>query len=111
CCFVGSWREMKRMHHPSTQINKESLILDAAKEKGGTMHDVVADESVSAQAQLELEEELQEKVRLLHKVIDYQRNNVPYSSSDFTERHKVLVYNAFENLLQKYPIEMVDYLL
>ena len=111
CCFVGSWSNLRRMHHPSMQSNKESLVLDASKETGGTMHDMVADESADAQSQLELEEALRDKVQTLHDVIDFQRNSVPYSSSEFTVKHKLLVYDAFENLIRRHPVEMVDYLL
>jgi ribosomal protein L37AE/L43A len=111
CCFVGSWSELRRMHHPSIQSVKETLVLDATKESGGTLHDTLADESTTAEKQLELAEELKNKVQLLREVIDYQRNNVPYSSSEFTAKHKILVYTAFDNLLQRYPVEMTDYLL
>jgi hypothetical protein len=110
CCFVGSWVNLRRMHHPSVQINRENLILDATKDNSSTMHDIIADKSVSIQIQLELEEDLQKRILSLKEIIDYQRNSVPYSSSEFTVKHKILIYNAFDNLLNKYPIEMVNYL-
>jgi len=111
CCFVGTWSNLKRMHHPSTQSSRESLILDATKAGGGTMHDTVTDESTDIQITLELEEELKNKVQFLREIIEYQRNNAPYSSAESTLKHKVLIYTAFDNFLQKYPIEMTDYLL
>jgi hypothetical protein len=111
CCFMGSWSELRRMHHPIIQSYKESLVLDATKEDGGTMHDTIADKSIDIQKQLELEEDLENKIKLLREVIDFQRNNVPYSSSEFTTKHKILIYDAFDNLLTNYPIEMSDYLL
>jgi hypothetical protein len=107
CCFVGSWAELKRMHHPSTQINKEKSILDG----NSSLHEKIADGTPDALVRLEVEEDIQEKMQLLHEIIDFQRNSVPYSSSDFTVKHKILVYNAFENLLQKYPVDMVSYLM
>ena len=111
CCFVGPSADLHRMHHPSTQSNREIAILDAEKEGGGSMHDTAADQTPNAQRQLELEQELQRKVTLLQEVIDFQRNNVPYSSAEFTAKHKTLIYDAFDHLLQTYPVEMVDYLL
>lgn len=111
CTFVGSWSFLKRMYHPSTQINKELAILDAEKLSGGTMHDSIVGDDASAQIKLEIEEELQNNVATLLEIIDFQRNSVPYSSSDFTVKHKILVYNAFENLLRRYPADMVSYLM
>lgn len=111
CCFVGPWVEMKRMHHPSVQINKELAILDAQKATGGNMHDTVADNAPLASTQMEFEYEMQDRVSFLLDIIDFQRNSVPYSSSDFTVKHKILVYNAFENLLKRHPVEMTSYLM
>lgn len=111
CCFVGQWSSLKRMHHPSTQSNAEMLTLDAPAKQGATFKDIMPDITASAQDQLEVQEELEDKVALLREVIDYQCNNVPYNSSDFTVKHKCLSYKAFDNLLRKYPSEMVDYLI
>lgn len=111
CCFVGDWSSLRRMHHPTSESNAEILTLDMTQESGKTFKDSVVSEDVSALSQLEIQEDLENKVKLLKDVIDYQSNNVPYSSSDFTIKHKYLAYQAFGNLLKKYPAEMVDYLL
>src|SRR6185295_7858511 len=51
------------------------------------------------------------KVKTIKEVIESQSNNVAYSGYDFTGKHKILCYQAFSNLTDKYPVEMVDYLL
>ncbi len=107
CCFVGDWSSLNRMHHPSIQSNPEKLILDSAS----GLRDALVAQEASAQSKIEIEEALQAKTKLLREVIEYQSNNVPYSSSDFTVKHKYLAYQAFDNLLKKYPVEMVNYLL
>jgi hypothetical protein len=111
CCFVGQWSSLGRMHHPSSQSNVELLTLDAPIKNGSGLKGDVPDAVMNAQDQLEIREALENKVALVREVIDYQSNNVPYSSSDFTVKHKCLAYQAFDNLLTKYPTEMVDYLL
>jgi hypothetical protein len=111
CCFVGPWHELRRMHHPSTESNPEKLILDTTQEGGQTLHDTLADNKIDAHSQLEMEEELKRKVKLLQGVIDTQYHNVPYSSAEFTIKHKMFCYQAFDNLLKKHPLEMVEYLL
>ena len=111
CCFVGPWSELKRMHHPSTQSNPENLILDVVKEDGFTLHETLADDQINIQYQLEIEETLDNRVNLLRSIIDTQYNSVPYNSADFTAKHKMLCYKAFNNILDAYPLEMVNYLL
>ena len=112
CCFVGSWTNLRRMHHPAvTSGNPESLTLDSTNEMGSSLKDSIRSSDVAADVSLELKEELESKIKLIQDVIDYQSNNVPYSSSDFTVKHKLLVYEAFENLLIEQPEEMIGYLL
>jgi len=111
CYFVGPWSSLRRMHHPTSESNAEILTLDMRQESGTTFKDALPSKTVDAQSQLEIQEELENKVKILRDVIDYQTNNVPYSSSDFTIKHKCLTYQSFSNLLKRYPVEMVDYLL
>lgn len=111
CCFVGSWSSLSRMHHPTSQSNAEMLTLDASNKSGASFKDMVTSDEVDAHAQMEIEEELENKVKILRSVIDSQSSSVSYSSSDFTIKHKHLSYEAFNNLLRRFPQEMVDYLL
>lgn len=111
CCFVGQWQSLKRMHHPTIQSNPEKLILDVAQEKGGSLKDTIVSQDLNALSQLEIKEELDSEIDILRNVIDSQKNSVSYSSSDFTVKHKIFIYQAFANLLEKYPEQMVNYLL
>jgi hypothetical protein len=111
CGFAGETSSLKKMHHPTSDSNPEILTVDLVKDNGKSMKDIIIDNSIDALSQLENKELLQDKIKCIKSAIDYQSNNVPYSSSDFTVKHKQLVYNAFNNLLLKYPEEMSNYLL
>jgi len=111
CLFVGSVASLSKMHHPTSKSNPEKLILDIAQVGGSSLKDNIVSQECDAHQQLELAEELQDKVNSLKDIIETQSNNVPYSSSDATIRHKQYVYQAFSNLLKEYPEEMVGYLL
>lgn len=111
CIFVGSWLSLKRMHHPTVQSNVECLTLDVSKDGSPSFKDNVASSDVSALSKLEIEEELENKILSLREIIDSQRNTIPYSSSDSTVIHKSLAYQAFDNLIKKFPSEMIAYLL
>ena len=110
CLFTGFIADLSKMHHPTSKSNPEKLILDAS-DGGFSLKDNLLSQSVDAQTRLELAEELQKKVDLIKEIIETQSNNTAYSSSDFTVRHKQCVYQAFNNLLDQYPEDMVDYLL
>lgn len=111
CIFVGSIANLRKMHHPTSQSNPEKLILDASQDGSSFLKDSITSQEADAHTQLEIEQDLQDKVKSLLDIIETQSNNVPYSSSDFTVRHKQYVYQAFGNLLKEFPVEMVGYLL
>lgn len=110
CAFVGPHSNLKKMNHPTSQSNPEKLILDSSKENKISIKDLLVSNELDAHSKMEIEEELREKSKAIHDVIESQKNGVPYSSSGFTSKHKFLCYQAFDNLLQKYPEEMVAYL-
>jgi hypothetical protein len=111
CFFVGSVTDMHKMHHPTSKSNPEKLLLDFSKNGGPLLRDSIPSHEVDAQTQLEVAEDLQEKLKSLQDIIETQSNNVPYSSADATIRHKQYVYQAFSKLLNEYPAEMIGYLL
>lgn len=109
CVWAGPISNLSKMHHPSSKSNPEKLILDSSD--GFSMKDNLMSQDMDAYTQLELAEELQEKVDALQEIIETQSNNAAYSSSDATVRHKQCVYQAFSNLLDRHPEEMTAYLL
>jgi hypothetical protein len=111
CIYVGEFSDLKKMHHPASQINPEKLSLDTPADGDRLFKDNMPDNSLNACSQLQLQEELNIKVQTIRDVIENQSNGVPYSSSDFTIKHKLLTYKAFRNILDKYPSDMANYLL
>jgi hypothetical protein len=95
------------MNHPSSQTNPERFFgdIDLVIKVDNSLL------SIDSHTQLKRNEELDNNVRLLKDIIDNQSNNVPYNGTDFTLIHKVLVYQAFKNMLEIYPEEIVEYLL
>lgn len=110
CFFSGSVNDLSKMHHPTSKSNPEKLILDAAHE-GYSLKDNIQSHDVDAHTQLEMAEELQDKVSAIKEIIETQSNNAAYSSSNATVRHKQCVYQAFANLLERHPEEMSAYIL
>lgn len=111
CMFVGSLTSLKRMHHPSIQSIPERLILDSCVDNKPSFKDSLPDNTISALSRLEIQEDVENKINVLREVIESQKSTVNYSSSDFTIPHKILTYKAFDNLVVKFPTEMIGYLL
>jgi len=101
CCFVGSWDSLKKMNHPSIKVNRELTITP----------DIIENNFGQQVNDLDFKEKLNCDYEIVSEVIETQKNSVPYNSFDITIKHKTLVYIAFENLLKKYPEEMIGYLL
>lgn len=111
CYFVGKYNDLSKMHHTTSKTNPERLVLDVTNDGQRFYKDNLVSDEVSAYATLELKEDLQNKVAIIQEVISSQINHVAYSGSDFTVKHKQLVYEAFGILLERFPEEMVSYLL
>jgi hypothetical protein len=86
CCFVGPWSSLKKMHHPIFRKKREENQIEKCSEING-------------------------EIKILRDAIDNEQNTVPYNSSNFTVKHKVLVYQAYKNILDRYPEGMINYLL
>ena len=105
CFWAGQLSALENMRHPTTKTNPEKIILDDTLLKTKLVsHDN------DALYQLEIAQDLQDKIDKIHSVIESQTNNILYSSSGFTVPHKQFVYEAFGNLLKRHPKEMVEYL-
>ena len=110
CFFSGTTGNLNKMNHPTSKSNPEKLILDASQD-GFLLKDNIRSQDVDIHTQLEIAEELRDKIRAIKEIIETQSNNAAYSSSGATVRHKQCVYQAFSNLLDRYPAEMTAYIM
>lgn len=88
CLYVGTISDLRKMNHPTTsKFNIENNLIDPIfKQENHTL-------------------------QLIKNVIDSLRYNDHYNSLNFTSYHKDFVYQAFLNLIDKFPKEMSSYLL
>jgi ribosomal protein L37AE/L43A len=97
CCFVGDVSLLKKMSHPALDVKEETTSI--------LSNNLAPDQLLDSKLELE------NKIKILNEVIEQQRDAIPYTSSDFTSKHKYLVYQAISNLLSVYPQDMTEYLL
>ncbi len=94
CCFVGDTPTLKAMRHPTIKSNTNVYC--------GSNQNI----NISSKDLLNNNPKFQILLNIIHE----QSNRIAYSNFNFTLKHKLLVYKAFENLLNKFPDQMIDYL-
>lgn len=99
CTFVGKSSLMKVARHPSIKANLEipRLVQDPADSRTSDMEMIVKDD-------------LNEYMDILRECIESQINLLHYKSNESTLVNKMCMYQAFKNTIDKYPDEMISYL-
>lgn len=94
CIFEGKTSDLKKMHHPSDQQEEPKVCLEPVIDSNSNSD---TNETIN--------------ISNIKSIIEYESNHLAYTSCNFTVKHKMLVYQAFSNLLQQFPKEMNDYLI
>lgn len=90
CLFVGRWEALKKMHHP-------------------TLNSKIA-QQVSSEKNPDIKPQFDETTNRLLSIIRDQMNTASYFGIDSTTKHRQCVYQAFEDLVQEKPQQMLAYL-
>lgn len=88
CMFAGTYSSLKKMNHPTALSNINYKLTDQPI-------DIIEPNVINT----------------LLDVINSQKDNIQYTSSNFTIIHKKLAFDAISNLLISYPDKMIKYLL
>lgn len=132
CFYSGKSSELESMRHPSIKgaaESIESLTLDNTMGDGeSVMKDLLSDNSskISSRGEraghthylkdssvgtsMQVQEDVKYQMGVLLKTINDQKTALAYRSNDSTLLLKTLMYNAYENVIEKYPEEMFAYL-
>lgn len=128
CIFFGNESDLLRMNHPvmlstvdtislNKKINKgesETTIGDLISFSGEQKSCISVNESClsfsDTSTQVETESELDSKVELIMGVINEQANSLERMNLRGTIVQKSLMYEAYKNIVTRYPIDMVSYL-
>ena len=110
CCFVGPASELKTMRHPVILVPTKTLSLDSEVKESLKLKEVIASSNIASDSELEIKEEIQNNFSLLKDVIQSQINSLYYTSNNSTLIHKICMYQAFSNMIDYHPNEMISYL-
>lgn len=101
CCFVGEAQKLEEMRHPIIQSKINIVELDTTNDVAGI---------IKSDSQLELKEDFKLKLETLKEVTQSQINSLYYNGTDSTLMHKLCMYQAFMNLMNRCPEDMISYL-
>lgn len=117
CCFSGTVDELKIMRHPSVTKRVEIISLDATAKSKSTndktnlsLKDSIASQAANSDLELEIKENFSKNLAVLKETIESQVNSLYYNSTDATLVHKLCMYQAFLNLIEIHPEDMISYL-
>lgn len=99
CFFVGSTADLNKVRHPSIKANLEISM------KNNSIPD-----TVSSDTGLIVKDNLNEYMCILNECIESQINLIQYKSNNSTLTNKLCMYEAYKNIIKKFPEEMVSYL-
>lgn len=101
CFFVGEAEALKSMRHPSIKVNLEIPSLNNQE----------VNSNRSPDTEIVVQDDFRGYLKVLNDVIDSQINLIHYKSNESTIKNKLCMYQAFKNIIDKYPEEMISYLI
>jgi len=112
CVFGGTLDMLERMAHPVglTQRNDLSLQTPFSNTDTKQIQDTFVSEIIDADVQMEVNENFNQEYDVLTQVIDEQVESIKRTNAAGTMVQKLRMYEAYKNMLDQYPEDMVSYL-
>ena len=115
CAFFGDMEGLSKMAHPVglSKENNVSLQTEVNFESGTkstTIQDLFESTGINPDVELEMRESIINDMNILTSVIDDQVKSVKRTNSSGTMMQKLLMYEAYQRMIKKYPEDMISYL-
>lgn len=104
CCFAGATAGVNSMRHPAIKTNLEIPMLNDI-----TINQLSFDKRSNSDLTI-IKDDFEEYIKILNDVIASQINLLHYKSNESTLKNKLCMYEAFKNIIEKFPEEMISYL-
>lgn len=108
CLFVGEASSLKISRHPSIKANLEIPVLNDNESTSWSGPGI--DNYRSSDTEAMVKDDLNEYLKILNECIESQINLLHYKSNESTLTNKLCMYQAFKNMIERYPDEMISYL-
>lgn len=118
CIWFGTEDELSPMAHPLGLSTRKFLSLNINRGSRGeghwskreSMQDFIKSDHIGADIQLEAQQSYEQEHEILSMVIQTQMKRIQDNESSVRALQKVLMYRTYSNMLERYPEDMVSYL-
>ncbi len=117
CAFYGTAGELEPMAHPlglgfqsPMSLNQPVFKSDQSGHLPPEWQDILQSNDINADVQIEVKESCNQKLDVLNQVIDDQIAKIKRNETEEHAILKLLMYQAYKNLVQRQPDDMIHYL-
>lgn len=113
CMFFGDVSKLELMAHPVGLSNRIDLSLQTKIESDSNekeIQDLFIAPNVNADSHIEMKQSFDIEYKVLNEVIEEQLKAVKRTNHAGTMLQKVLMYEAYNNMVKSFPEDMVSYL-
>lgn len=113
CMFSGKVEDLEKMAHPVGLTRRLELSLQTPidnDQKGPEIQDTFVAEDIDPDVHMQMCQNLHIELNTLRSVIDDQLNSVKRTNAPGTMLQKCLMYEAYRNMLDQCPEDLVSYL-
>jgi len=117
CFYFGDITELEKMNHPVGQGNQYNISLQTPARNnihetsdGVEILDLIKEEIANPDLKIQVNQSFETELAVIKEVVKQQLEQVKRTNSSGTMLQKVLMYEAYANMIDKYPEEMISYL-
>lgn len=110
CSYFGSVSHLEKMIHPVSLTRRNNLSLQTPIDEKHQIQELIVSHNIEAECRIQASETFVEELNILKQVVDGQLDLVKRTNCAGTKLQKVLMYEAYKNIINEYPEEMVSYL-
>ncbi len=112
CIFMGNVKDLEKIPHPSALSQRTMVSLQTNLTEGNDveLQDLFVAENITADCKIHIQEQNKKEYVVLSNVIEEQISTIKRTNPSGTIMQKLLMYEAFKEMLEKFPEEMISYL-
>jgi hypothetical protein len=115
CSYFGDIFKLEKMAHPVGQgcqfnVSLQTPLTSEYKNTGELLDLIKAEGIEDPNVNIEVGQNFKTELNIVKEVVKQQLDAVKRTNSVGTMLQKVLMYEAYDNMIKKYPEEMVSYL-
>lgn len=111
CNYFGSIEDLCLMAHPTALSARHMFSLDVARDEDTSpLKNKISADVIDAETALEVQQRANYELSVLNSVIADQLKKIKRTNVESTLIQKTMMYQAFQEMINKYPREMVSYL-